>query len=161
MILYHGGTNIVESPRIITESIGRDFGVGFYLTDMREQAIKWAKRQAKVRKIPEAILNVYEFDENLAYKHLSAKTFDDYTMEWLDLVVSCRKDSTFRHGYDLVSGKIANDDVGETVQTVVNGLAPKEFALTKLKFMSANNQICFCSVAALQYLTFTAAERLA
>ena len=45
MILYHGSTVIVDYPRIINNEIGRDFGFAFYTTDIKEQAIRWAKRK--------------------------------------------------------------------------------------------------------------------
>ena len=159
MIIYHGGTDIVETPRIITIYKGRDFGCGFYATDIREQAIKWAIRQARFRKKPEAILNIYELDDT-ALQNLKVKDFKDYTIEWLDFVVTCRQDASFQHEYDIVIGKIANDDVGETVQAVVDGLTPKDFALSKLVFMKANNQICFSTGTSLEYLKFTSAERV-
>ena len=159
MIIYHGGTDIIKEPRIITSEIGRDFGAGFYTTDIKEQAIKWAKRKATNRKNTEAILNIYEFDDS-AFEQLNCKDYEGYSMEWLDLVVACRQDAAFKHGFDLVTGKIANDDVGETVQAVVNGLAPKEFALDKLKHMSVNNQICFCTETALGFLKFISAEKV-
>ena len=159
MIIYHGGTDIVEAPRIITSHTGRDFGTGFYTTDIKEQAVKWAKRQALYRKKDDAILNIYEFND-VALEILKVKTFKDYTMEWLDFVVDCRQNAAFKHEYDLVIGKIANDDVGETVQAVVDGLAPKDFALSKLVFMKANNQICFSTEAALKYLKFISSERV-
>ncbi len=50
MILFHGGTDIVDVPKLIKTDIGRDFGCGFYTTDIKTQAIKWAKRTAKIRK---------------------------------------------------------------------------------------------------------------
>jgi len=159
MIVYHGGTDVIDVPRIITAEIGRDFGPGFYTTDILEQAVKWAKRQARFRKKAKAVLNIYEFDD-AAFKILKVKAFEGYTMDWLDMVVACRKDSSFLHEYDLVTGKIADDDVGETVQTVVDGIAPKDFALSKLTFMSANNQICFSTYKALEYLKFISAERM-
>jgi len=159
MIVYHGGTDVVEAPRIIKKHTGRDFGTGFYTTDIREQAVKWAKRQALHRKKKEAFLNIYSFDETV-FSELKVKTFEDYTMDWLDFVVECRRDVSFRHEYDLVTGKIANDDVGETVQAVVDGLAPKDFALSKLVFMHANNQICFSTEHALSFLKFVSSERV-
>ena len=91
---------------------------------------------------------------------MNVKTFEDYTMEWLDFVVDCRQNADFRHEYDLVIGKIANDDVGETVQAVVDGLTPKDFALSKLVFMHANNQICFSTETALKHLKFISSERV-
>jgi len=161
MILYHGSTDIVEVPEIRMSEFGRDFGAGFYTTDIKEQAEKWAKRLARIRgkkqKGVVPVLNVYEFDEK-AFEDLCIKRFDGYTMDWLDLIVLCRKDVNFTHEFDIVTGRIADDDVGETVQTVVDGLAPKDYALTKLTYMSANNQICFNTDKALEYLKFVRYE---
>jgi len=153
MILYHGGTDIVEKPVIIPQSAGRDFGNGFYCIDIRDQAEKWAKRQGRVRK-QTAVLNLYEFDLNGAQRDLSFKLFRDYSPEWFELVINCRKNLQYIHGFDIVFGKIANDDAGETVQAVLDGLMPLDFALQKLVFMSSNNQYCFCTAKSLTHLGF-------
>ena len=96
MIIYHGGTDIVKMPKIIKTYKGRDFGAGFYTTSIREQAVKWSIRQAIYRKRDEAILNTYELEDSI-FQNLKAKTFDGYSMEWLDFVVSCRQDADFLH----------------------------------------------------------------
>jgi hypothetical protein len=159
MILYHGGTDIVDKPVIRSLSAGRDFGQGFYCTDIRDQAEKWAKRQGHIRRqIP--ILNMYNFDIEYARRNFNIKSFDDYSHEWLELVINCRKDTQFTHGFDIVYGKIANDDVGETVQAVVDGLMPIDFALQKLAFMPSNNQYCFCTEKTLEHLIFTESVKL-
>ena len=62
MRIYHGSTDIVEKPRIIKSAAGRDFGAGFYTTDIEPQAVRWAKRLAKFRRKENAVLNIYEFD---------------------------------------------------------------------------------------------------
>jgi hypothetical protein len=85
--------------------------------------------------------------------------FEDYSQEWLNLVVKCRKESHYIHGFDIVYGKIANDDVGETVQAVVDGLMPFDFALQKLAFMPSNNQYCFCTEKSLVYLSFIESKK--
>jgi hypothetical protein len=154
MMLYHGGTDIVKEPKIILNEQGRDFGFGFYTTGIYEQALKWAKRQARIRQ-KQAILNIYEFDEDKASKNLNFKKFTDYSIEWLEFIVNNRANPQFRHIFDIVFGKIANDDVGETVQAVVDGLMPLDFALQKLTFMQANNQYAFCSEKSLSYINFS------
>ena len=154
MILYHGGTDIVEKPAIRSRSAGRDFGMGFYCTDIRTQAEHWAKRQGRIRK-QGAVLNMYEFDIDAARPHAAFKIFNDYSHQWLEMIISCRRNARHIHGFDVVYGKIANDDVGETVQAVVDGLMPFDFALQRLSFMPANNQYCFCTEKALAYLEFS------
>jgi hypothetical protein len=154
MILYHGGTDVVKEPRLLWGGRGRDFGVGFYATDICEQASKWAKRQGQARR-QRAILNVYEFDDERAIKDLNFRKFTDYSIEWLEFVVNNRADPHVKHDFDIVFGKIANDDVGETVQAVVDGLMPFDFALRRLAFMYANNQYAFCSERSLTYICFS------
>ena len=66
----------------------------------------------------------------------------------------------FHGGTDIVYGKIANDDVGETVQAVLDGLMPPDFALQKLAFMPANNQYCFCTEKSFAYLGFVESVKL-
>ena len=159
MILYHGSTENIEKPVIRTSLSSRDFGAGFYCTDIREQAEKWALRQGRIRK-KQAILNMYEFNTDSAHQTLNYKMFSDYAIEWLELVINCRKNPLYKHEYDIVYGKIANDDVGETVQAVVNGLMPLDYALQKLKFMPANNQYCFCTERSLDFLEFIESVKL-
>lgn len=154
MILYHGGTDIIKEPKIVSGEHGRDFGSAFYVTDIYEQALKWAKRQGRIRR-KQAVLNIYEFDKDNAGKGLNFKEFTGYTLEWLEFVVNNRASLRAGHNFDIVCGKIANDDVGETVQAVLDGLMPFDFALQKLSFMRANNQYAFCTEKSLSYLEFS------
>lgn len=163
MILYHGSTMIVDSPKIIKTEFGRDFGFGFYTTDIKSQAERWALRKNTIlgRKniISSAILNVYDFKEEALTK-LIIKNFSGPDLEWLDMVCLCRSNIKYTHGFDIVIGKIANDDVGETVSYVVRGIMRKEDALNRLMFEQINNQICFSTSKALQNLTYIGHEVL-
>ena len=161
MIVYHGTIVGIKAPKIIKSETGRDFGFAFYTTDIKEQAERWAIRKAKIERkkneakginIPvNAIVNVYEWTQ---LKTLKEKHFDGTSMEWLDMVVNCRGNIAFTHGYDIVSGKIANDNVGETVSYVMQGIMRKEDAVERLKFEKINNQIAFCSEESLKELRF-------
>ena len=56
--VYHGATEIIEAP---LNHVGRprlDFGQGFYVTDLKDQAIKWAKTIAEKR-AAQPLLNIY------------------------------------------------------------------------------------------------------
>ena len=158
MILYHGSTLEVQQPRILKSEIGRDFGFAFYTTDIQAQAERWARRRAMIesrrtKTKVQAIVSVYEWDENAA-KQLRFLQFDGASMEWLDLVVICRSQIDYSHGYDIVEGKIANDNVGETVSYVMQGIMRKEDAIERLRFEKINNQIAFCTETALRTLYF-------
>ena len=99
------------------------------------------------------IVRVYEWDEDTA-KQLHFLQFDGASMDWLELVVTCRSRTDYSHGYDIVEGKIANDNVGETVSYVMQGIMRKEDAIERLRFEQINNQIAFCTETALRTLHF-------
>ena len=158
MILYHGSTMEVSQPHILKSEIGRDFGFAFYTTDIQAQAERWARRRTMIesrrtKTKVQAIVSVYEWDEDAA-KQLQFLQFDGASMEWLELVVTCRSRADYSHGYDIVEGKIANDNVGETVSYVMQGIMRKEDAIERLRFERINNQIAFCTEAALRTLYF-------
>ncbi len=159
MKLYHGGLIAIESPRIIRSDFGCDFGFAFYTTDIKEQAERWALRRRRTAlrngdSDAKAIVSAFEFDENIARKQLDFLDFPETSLEWLELIIACRSDISFSHGKDVVTGKIANDSVGETVTYVLNGIMRKEDALDRLKFQKINNQLAFCTDRALSFLKY-------
>lgn len=157
MLIYHGTYMQILQPEILRSEIGRDFGFAFYTTDIREQAERWAVRKAKIqsrrmRKTIQPIVNIYDWNER--NDRLKVKTFSDASMEWLEMVMHCRSDIKYSHPYDIVVGKIADDNVGETVSYVMQGIMRKKDAVERLRFEKINNQIAFCTVASLSELTF-------
>ena len=156
MLVYHGTTLEIKEPKIITTEIGRGFGFAFYTTDIKEQAERWALRRAKIQSRKSqnsvsAVVNIFDWERDIASDILE---FDGASMEWLDMVVSCRSDLSYKHEHDIVIGKIANDNVGETVAYVMQGIMRKEDAIERLKFEKINNQIAFCSERSLKQLKF-------
>ena len=152
MILYHGSDVEVKTPEIIKTEKGRDFGFAFYLTPIREQAERMAKRKQRINRTSKAVVSVYEWNEDkgsMAYKH-----FPSPNEEWLDFIIKCRTDIEFIHGFDIVEGRIADDAVGETILFVIDGVMKKEDAIERLKFQKINAQIAFCSEKALKSLNY-------
>jgi len=95
---------------------------------------------------------------NLKPEGILASDFPDTSIEWLDMVIACRSDSNYSHGFDIVTGKIANDNVGETIEYVMRNVMRREDALERLKFEKINNQICFCTDIALTFIKFREAK---
>ena len=62
MIMYHASTTIIEKPDVLHSRDKLDFGRGFYLTSIREQAVRYAERFTRRGK--EAFINEYELDED-------------------------------------------------------------------------------------------------
>ena len=153
MILYHGSDVEVKNPKIIQSEKGRDFGCAFYLTPIKEQAERMAKRKQRMNKSKSAVVSVFEFDEKQKV-NFRCKEFKNPDLDWLDMIIKCRTDASFKHSFDIVEGKIADDSVGETVLFVINGIIKKEDAIERLKFQKINSQIAFCSDESLQLIKF-------
>lgn len=111
-----------------------------------------AKRKQKLTKSDKAIVSVYEWNENK--ESIQYKNFSKPDIEWLEMIIRCRSDLNYKHGFDVVEGKIADDSVGETVLFVINGYIKKEDAVERLKFQKINSQIAFCSEKSLKDLKF-------
>ena len=154
MILYHGGTEIVEKPRILESARMLDFGKGFYTTTNREQAVRWAQKVAVRRKIDAKFISVYEFDLDAAEKELTILRFDQPDAAWLDFVSTCRSGKRADKEYDLVFGPVADDNVYATLQLYELGILDKEETLKRLKIESLFNQILFHTEKALEFCIF-------
>lgn len=155
MILYHSSTIEVKVPDLNYSREFLDFGRGFYLTTLREQAIKYADR-FKLRELP-VFLNVYEFPDK--WDQLKALVFDRYDGEWLDFVAKCRNGED-HSVFDIVQGGIANDRIFKTIDLYFSGDMTKDEALRKLKMELPNNQICLRTSESISLLKFIRSEQL-
>lgn len=133
-----------------------DFGRGFYLTALREQAEKYGQRF--LRKGEEAYLNIYKFDEEL--QGFSRIVFDAYDSQWLDYVTACRKGQP-HPTYDIIEGGIADDQVFDTIDLYFSGIYTFEQALDQLRFKRPNHQVCITNQDVLDgYLHFVESIKL-
>ena len=153
--VYHASTVSITRPLCNVGRKNLDFGPGFYLTDVYEQAVMWANRRAAERKEP-AMLNVYLLDRENVFKEARVRIFNDYDKEWLDFIVACRKGEPVWEEYDYIEGGVANDRVIDTVNLFINGLISEEGALNRLRYLKPNNQICILNQNLIDhYLIFT------
>ena len=156
MILYHASNCIVENPDVFHSRDFLDFGKGFYLTALEEQARKYALRFLLHE--DDAYLNYYELDDNLC--NCCIKEFKSYDEEWLDFVALCRVGKQFKH-YDVVSGGIADDRVFNTIDLYFSGNISKTEALGRLAFVHPNHQIRILNQDVLdKHLRFIKAEKI-
>lgn len=154
MILYHGSYLEITAPDLTHSRPNVDFGCGFYVTPLYEQAAKWCgkfKRRGKG-----GIISRYVFDESREAE-LKTLKFDSYSEDWLDFILNCRsgKDTT---DFDLVVGGVANDKVFNTVELFFDGLIGKIEAINRLHYEKPNLQICFRTEKALKLLRFEGSE---
>ena len=137
MTLFHTSNKEILTPNIKFSREHLDFGKGFYLTTLREQAEKYGERF--LRKGENAYINIYELDDDL--NGYSKIIFDAYDEKWLKFITSCRKG--LEHiKYDIIEGGIADDQVFNTIDLYFSGIYTFEQALNQLQFKQPNHQIC-------------------
>lgn len=141
MLLYHGGTQVIKNPLSKVGREGLDFGQGFYTTDMFDQARLWADRVHRQRH-EVGLINVYEFDMELAHNQYRFLKFDEYDIDWLNFIAECRTGGIQWKEYDYIEGGIANDRVIDTVESYISGTMDAQHALVELSKHRPNNQIC-------------------
>ncbi|MDR0832425.1 MAG: DUF3990 domain-containing protein [Bacillales bacterium] len=152
--LYHGSLVIVEKPDINHSKSKHDFGNGFYLTSVKEQAFRWTKRSIRNKNKKIGYLNIYDFNVELARRDLLIKIFEKPSLEWLDFVINNRGKKAFDFNYDLVIGPVANDNAYETIKLYELGRYPLELTLEKLKVEKLRDQYLFHTEKSIKYFNF-------
>ena len=150
MMLYHGSNVLVEKPQILVSGFYKDFGYGFYCTNIETQARKWA-----LTKRGESIVSVYSYHPNFDLKVLS---FPKMTDEWLDFVVDCRRG--IKHDYDIVEDPMADDQIWDYVEDFMEGTITREAFWVLAKFKYPTHQIVFCTEKSLNTIKFEKSIKL-
>lgn len=150
MIVYHGSTEVVEKPDVKHSYRRLDFGIGFYVTTVRKQAERWARRKADILGKESVIVNIYQMDD--AADGFQVKSFDEDLIEWIDFVCRCRDGGKDYLKYDLIFGKVANDKVFRVVDMYHTGIWDKERALKEIKVYPSYDQIAFINQRAIKRL---------
>lgn len=149
MEIYHGSYTVISLPEIKKGLFTKDFGDGFYCTELKRQAEKWAKRYDT------PVVNLYAYQPEVG---LNILYFEDMTDEWLDFIVACRSGKP--HDYDIVVGAMANDQIYNYVADFMNGVLTREQFWVLAKFKYPTHQINFCTPKALKCITFKGYEEI-
>lgn len=144
LILYHGSQEIVEFPEIRLQRYNKDFYFGFYCTNIKSQAVRWAARFDG-----KGYLSEFEYTPDIK---LNVRTFSEMTEEWLDFIVDCRLGKP--HNFDIVEGPMANDTIFNYVQDFADQKISREVFWALAKFSRPTHQISFHTARALATLRF-------
>ena len=152
MILYHGSNTKIEKIDLSKCRPYKDFGKGFYLTEIREQAEKMASRTAHIYE-GEPIVTEFGFDES-ALSKLSVKQFDGPNEEWALFVLANRSKEHEQptHSYDIVIGPVADDDIAQLFRNFNDGFINITMLVKGLKYKKVSSQYFFHTEAAIKYL---------
>lgn len=142
MRLYHGSNVKIDSINLAMCRPYKDFGKGFYLTDMKEQAEKMAARVARIYGgFP--VVNTFEIDDNFReFPEVRIMDFGVQTSEeWAKFVMNnrnrafadeknvlCNQDNK----YDIVIGPGADDNMALLFRQYENEIIDFEILLKGL-----------------------------
>ena len=153
MILYHG-TNMDFDEIDLSRSFPyKDFGRGFYVTHLYDQAEKMA-RQKVAAFGGKPVVQAYEFDEALLTSGgLRVKAFESTSPEWAEFIFRNRsRGEHFHHDYDIVVGPVADDGVALQITRYQEGYITSRELARLLRYRKLNNQYYFGTLKAIRHL---------
>lgn len=152
MILYHGSNTDIKEIDLAMCKPYKDFGKGFYLTVLKEQAEKMANRVARIYG-GTPILNTFEIDIDSLPEELNIKDFGTETSEeWARFVMNNRNrkfddasssECNLDNKYDIVIGPIANDDMAVLFRQYENGVLSFDNMIGGMVYKETTNQYSF------------------
>lgn len=169
MKLFHGTNLSIDKIDLSKCRPHKDFGLGFYTTELEDQAIKMARRVARIYG-GEPIVNVYDFDETILQSdEYSVKVFDANPDEkWARFVMNNRSisfndftdiNNNLDAKYDIVYGPIANDDMAVLFRQYENKMISFEMLVSGMTYKRLTNQCSFHTARACELLVKTGEDR--
>ena len=152
MKVYHGSYTAIDEIDLLKCKAGKDFGRGFYVTNIFSQAEVWASRKGRNKN---GVVTEFDFDEFFFEDDLvKVLRFEEYTEEWLDFILNRKNKSRKQqvHDYDIIEGPVADDDIATRISDYLAGNITKKQFLIDLTHKELSHQICFCTVQSLQAL---------
>ena len=144
MKVYHGSYTRIETVDLSQAEENKDFGKGFYVTNIKRHAERWAERIAREHNtMPEFLFYETAFTDNI-YRVLR---FRQPCREWVEFVMMNRNPNIPKpaHNYDIVEGPIANDWVTTQIKFYEKGKISMEMLVEKLTHREDTHQICLCT----------------
>lgn len=153
MKLYHGTNHDFYKIDLSKSFPYKDFGKGFYLTTIREQAERMARRKTLIMG-GSPVVQTYECEDDiLDGQILRVLSFKSTSNDWAEFIFKNRnKQLNYHHDYDIVIGPVADDGVAYLIDRFQEGsLSSNEFS-RMLRYKKLSNQYCFCTQKAISYL---------
>ncbi len=154
MRLYHGTNIDFEEIKLSCCRPNKDFGQGFYLTDIRSQAEAMAVRRCEFEESGVPIVLEFEFDERLLEEEsFDVLKFEGVSEAWAEFILKNRMAQGQRmHNHDIVVGPVADDGVVFQLNLYMQHLITIDTLVKELTYRKLNNQYYFGTECAIQQL---------
>lgn len=162
MKLFHGSNVRIDSISLAMCRPYKDFGRGFYLTDIKEQAERMAVRVARIYG-GTPVVNSYEIEDDFRdIPDLRIKDFGEQTTEeWAKFVMNnrsraftdeksdlCNKDNK----YDIVIGPVADDNMALLFRQYENEIIDFDTLLKGMIYKKTSSQYSFHTIKSIMLL---------
>ncbi|MDL2256278.1 DUF3990 domain-containing protein [Parabacteroides sp. OttesenSCG-928-K15] len=155
MKLFHGSNTAIKTIEFIKCKPYKDFGQGFYLTEIESQAMQMARRTASIYG-GEPIVTAFSCDKEAMFNDpsLSIRHFEKPDEEWALFVMKNRSRTQMHpvHTYDVVIGPVADDTIAVLFRNFDNGIIDLQALVKGLTFKNISSQYFFHSQKAAVYL---------
>lgn len=162
MTLYHGTNLDIQSIDLTLCRPYKDFGRGFYTTELFEQAQKMAKRVVKIYG-GTPIVNIYETPDDLMQRtELNIMDFGNVpSKNWAIFVMNNRNkrfadyesaECNFDLKYDIVVGPIADDDMAVLFRQYQNSMISLDMLINGMTYKETTSQYSFHTERAIRLL---------
>lgn len=144
--LYHGSNMEIVQIDFSRCKPNKDFGRGFYLTNIQQQALDMAYRRTNIMGTGTPTVTTFLFDEKkLSDGSLNVLKFEQPTKEWARFILANRnsRKTGFSHNYDIVTGPIADDGVVLQLDLYQDGVISIDELVRRITYRRLNRQYFF------------------
>ena len=162
MKLFHGSNVDIDSISLAICRPYKDFGRGFYLTDIEEQAERMAVRVSRIYG-GTPVVNSYEIEDD--FRNIPDLRIKDFgvrtTEEWAKFVMNnrsraftdeksdlCNKDNK----YDIVIGPVADDNMALLFRQYENEIIDFDTLLKGMIYKKTSSQYSFHTIKSIKLL---------
>ena len=162
MKLFHGSNVDIDSISLAMCRPYKDFGRGFYLTDIEEQAERMAVRVSRIYG-GTPVVNSYEIEDD--FRNIPDLRIKDFgvrtTEEWAKFVMNnrsraftdeksdlCNKDNK----YDIVIGPVADDNMALLFRQYENEIIDFDTLLKGMIYKKTSSQYSFHTIKSIKLL---------
>ena len=151
MKVYHGSYTRIETIDLSQAEANKDFGNGFYVTNIRKHAERWAKRIAHAHNTTPVVTEFLFYETAYTDSIYKVLRFPRPCRQWVEFVMMNRNPNIPKpaHDYDIVEGPIANDWVTSQIRLHEKGKISMETLVEKLTHREDTHQICLCTTESL------------
>ena len=141
MILFHGTNTTFDLIDLSKGKNFKDFGKGFYTTQIETQERKWAIALKERFALAESFVQSYELNESKLAK-LHVLRFEEPNLDWAHFVINNRnfQFSNFsdplnnhKNQYDIVEGPVADDRIAVILDQFLINLISRQGIIGRIE----------------------------